>query len=138
MRCGNGCRRTESRAGGRTEGGLTTDQHFPSFRPSVFPPLSRAPHRPSLVPPAGEPGLRRQARFAHAREGIMRKILIAVIGLAAVGGCARKPETQAAVDSTSRNIQLPKPDSAVALNDRPAAPPEAPPAAAPKEATRSE
>ena len=65
----------------------------------------------------------------------MRKILIAVIGLAAIGGCARKPETQAAVDSTSRNIQLPKSDSAVALNDRPPAPPEAPPAAATKQVT---
>jgi len=67
----------------------------------------------------------------------MRKILFSVIGVAALAGCSSKPETQAAADSTSRNIQLPKADSAVALNDAPknaqpqaglAPPPKTPPA----------
>src|SRR5881296_1406066 len=134
MRCGDGCRETQ----GRNDARLTGKPNLrlcvvASLRPRPVDRLVRrtAPHSS----PADEPGPRRQARLVHAREGIMRKILIAVIGLAAIGGCARKPETQAAVDSTSRNIQLPKPDSAVALNDRPPAPPEAPPAAAAKAAT---
>src|ERR1044072_960172 len=64
--------------------------------------------------------------FVHLEEGTMRRILIAVIGVAALAGCGKKPETQAAADSASRDIQLPKPDSAVALNDKPPSPPPEP------------
>ncbi|HEV8358170.1 MAG TPA: hypothetical protein VGQ17_15570 [Gemmatimonadales bacterium] len=60
----------------------------------------------------------------------MRNFVLAVIGAAAVAGCAQKPAQQVAADSASRSIQLPKPDSAVALNDVPAAAPQQPAASA--------
>jgi len=49
----------------------------------------------------------------------MRTVLFALLGGAALGGCGRKPDSSAAADTT-RSIQLPAPDSTVALNDRPA------------------
>jgi len=80
----------------------------------------------------------------------MRRILIALAGVVAAASCARKPDTSASLDSAaSRDIQLPRPDSTVALNDRPAPvpapapatrppartpPPAAPPAASPSPA----
>ena len=65
----------------------------------------------------------------------MNKVLIALLGAATLAACAKKPGTTAAADSASgRDIQLPKPDSTVALNDRPASP--AAPAPAPAGAPR--
>lgn len=49
----------------------------------------------------------------------MRRLVFALMGAAALGGCARKPDSTAAADST-RSIQLPAPDSTLSLNDRPA------------------
>src|ERR1051325_9648414 len=150
------------RKDGRTEScrTLPPPSVFPSFRLSVLPSsvfrpsvllapcercyssrlLSGRPDSPQIRPflahekgLAGGPGI----PFAHLEEGTMRKILFSVIGVDALAGCSSKPETQAAADSTSRNIQLPKADSAVALNDAPknaqpqaglAPPPKTPPA----------
>src|SRR5262245_51421996 len=69
----------------------------------------------------------------------MKQLMIAVAAAAVLSACAKKPETQAAADSAaSRDIQLPKPDSTVALNDRPAAtPPAAPTSRAPRTGTAS-
>jgi len=80
----------------------------------------------------------------------MRRTLIVLAGAMAAASCARKPDTSASLDSAaSRDIQLPRPDSTVALNDRPAPvpapapanrppartpPPPAPPAASPSPA----
>jgi hypothetical protein len=51
----------------------------------------------------------------------MTRVLIALVGVAALAGCAKRPDTNAATDSAAaRDIQLPRPDSTVALNDRPA------------------
>ena len=57
----------------------------------------------------------------------MNRLLIALLGAATLAGCAKKPQASAAADSAAgRDIQLPKPDTTVALNDRPApAPPHA-------------
>lgn len=52
----------------------------------------------------------------------MRRILIALVGAGVLAGCGRKDDEAIAADTLSRDIQLPKPDSTVALNDVPAAP----------------
>ncbi|HEV8149213.1 MAG TPA: hypothetical protein VGP61_03420 [Gemmatimonadales bacterium] len=57
----------------------------------------------------------------------MRQVLILLAGAAALMSCARKPPGYAATDSTAaREIQLPRTDSTVALNDRPIPPEPAP------------
>jgi hypothetical protein len=65
----------------------------------------------------------------------MRKVLIAMLGAATLAGCARKPQTSAAADSTGRDIQLPRPDSTLALNDRPAPAPAPAPSGTPRKTT---
>ena len=66
----------------------------------------------------------------------MKRIMIVLAAAAALSGCAKKPETQAAADSAaSRDIQLPRPDSTVALNDRPAPVPPAAPTTPPPRRT---
>jgi hypothetical protein len=67
----------------------------------------------------------------------MKQLFIVLAAATVLSACAKKPETQAATDSAaSRDIQLPKPDSTVALNDRPAAtPPAAPTSRAPRTGT---
>lgn len=62
----------------------------------------------------------------------MRQILIALVGTVALAGCGRKPDQQAAADSASRDIQLPRPESTVAVNDQPVTPAPAPAPAAPR------
>lgn len=63
----------------------------------------------------------------------MKQVLIILVGAAALASCARKPQTYTATDSaTARQIQLPRTDSTLALNDRPIPPPE--PAPAPRRA----
>ena len=52
----------------------------------------------------------------------MRRILTVVAGAAILAGCGGGDNQQAAADSAARDIQLPAPDSTVALNDVPAAP----------------
>jgi len=52
----------------------------------------------------------------------MRRILIVLVGAGLLAGCGRKDDEAIAADTLSRDIQLPKPDSTVALNDVPAAP----------------
>jgi hypothetical protein len=52
----------------------------------------------------------------------MRRILIVLVGAGVLAGCGRKDDEAIAADTLSRDIQLPKPDSTVALNDVPAAP----------------
>ena len=52
----------------------------------------------------------------------MRRILTVFTGAAILAGCGGGDNQQAAADSLSRDIQLPAPDSTVALNDAPAAP----------------
>jgi len=52
----------------------------------------------------------------------MRRILTVFAGAAILAGCGGRGDQQAAADSLSRDIQLPAPDSTVALNDAPAAP----------------
>lgn len=52
----------------------------------------------------------------------MRRILIVLVGAGVLAGCGRKDNAAIAADTLSRDIQLPKPDSTVALNDVPAAP----------------
>jgi len=67
----------------------------------------------------------------------MNKVLIALLGAATLAGCAKKPQASAAADSAAgRDIQLPKPDTTVALNDRPAPAP-APPHASGSESRRT-
>ena len=58
----------------------------------------------------------------------MRQVLIALAGAAVLSACARKPESSAVSDTTGRSIQLPAPDSTLALNDRPAPAPAPAPA----------
>lgn len=52
----------------------------------------------------------------------MRRILIVLAGAGALAGCGRKDDAAIAADSAARDIQLPRPDSTVALSDVPAAP----------------
>src|SRR5688572_23870242 len=52
----------------------------------------------------------------------MRRILTVITGAAILAGCGGGDNQQAAADSAARDIQLPAPDSTVALNDAPAAP----------------
>ena len=52
----------------------------------------------------------------------MRRILIVLVSAGVLAGCGRKDDEAVAADTLSRDIQLPKPDSTVALNDVPAAP----------------
>ena len=52
----------------------------------------------------------------------MRRILTVFTGAAILAGCGSGDNQQAAADSVARDIQLPAPDSTVALNDVPAAP----------------
>ncbi len=52
----------------------------------------------------------------------MRRILIVLAGVGALAGCGRKDSQAIAADSASRDIQLPAPDSTVALNDVPVPP----------------
>ena len=52
----------------------------------------------------------------------MRRILTVFTGAAILAGCGGGDNQQAAADSAARDIQLPAPDSTVALNDVPAAP----------------
>ena len=52
----------------------------------------------------------------------MRRILTVVAGAAILAGCGGRDDQQVAADSLARDIQLPAPDSTVALNDVPAAP----------------
>ena len=52
----------------------------------------------------------------------MRRILIVLVSAGVLAGCGRKDDEAIAADTLSRDIQLPKPDSTVALNDVPAAP----------------
>ena len=52
----------------------------------------------------------------------MRRILIVLAGAGALAGCGRKGTQDVAADSLSRDIQLPRPDSTVVLNDVPAPP----------------
>lgn len=57
----------------------------------------------------------------------MTKALITLGAAALFASCAKKPESAAVTDSAAvRDIQLPRPDSTVALNDRPVPPPPAP------------
>ncbi len=49
----------------------------------------------------------------------MRKLYIALIGASMVAACGDKKNDQLAIDTT-RSIQIPVPDSTVALNDVPA------------------
>jgi len=50
----------------------------------------------------------------------MQKSLLAVFALAALTGCGKKDQQQAAADSLSRDLQLAPAESTTALNDRPA------------------
>ena len=52
----------------------------------------------------------------------MRRMLTAFAGAALLAGCGSKDNQEVAADSLARDIQLPAPDSTVALNDAPAAP----------------
>jgi hypothetical protein len=52
----------------------------------------------------------------------MRQISFALLGAALVAGCGDRTSDQAAIDSAARDIQIPAPDSTVALNDAPATP----------------
>ena len=52
----------------------------------------------------------------------MRRILTAVAGAAILAGCGSKDNQEVAADSLARDIQLPAPDSTLALNDVPATP----------------
>jgi hypothetical protein len=75
----------------------------------------------------------------------MRNFVIVLTGALAVAGCGQRDRQDVAADSASRDIQLPRPESTVALSDAPAAPtrtdtvylkaptpaPRRPPAAAP-------
>lgn len=63
----------------------------------------------------------------------MRTAFIAALALATLSGCGKGDQQQAAADSLSRDLQLAPAESTTALNDRPAAQPEAP-APAPKPA----
>jgi hypothetical protein len=49
----------------------------------------------------------------------MRNILIVLAGAGVLAGCGRKDNQDVAADSLSRDIQLPRPDSTVVLNDAP-------------------
>ena len=52
----------------------------------------------------------------------MRRMLTAFAGAALLAGCGGKDNQEVAADSLARDIQLPAPDSTVALNDVPATP----------------
>jgi len=49
----------------------------------------------------------------------MQKTLIALASAGLLFGCGKKDNAQLGADSASRDIQLPAPDSTVALNDAP-------------------
>lgn len=49
----------------------------------------------------------------------MRRILIVLAGAGVLAGCGSKDNQEVAADSLSRDIQLPRPDSTVVLNDAP-------------------
>jgi hypothetical protein len=52
----------------------------------------------------------------------MRNLVIVLAGALAVAGCGQRDRQDVAADSASRDIQLPRPESTVALSDAPAAP----------------
>ena len=52
----------------------------------------------------------------------MRNLVIVLAGAAALAGCGQRDRQDVAADSASRDIQLPRPESTVALSDVPAAP----------------
>jgi hypothetical protein len=65
----------------------------------------------------------------------MQKSFIAVFALAALVGCGKKDQQQAAADSLSRDLQLAPAESTTALNDRPSAQPETPAPSSPAPST---
>lgn len=64
----------------------------------------------------------------------MQKSFLAVFALAALVGCGKKDQQQAAADSLSRDLQLAPAESTTALNDRPAPEPATPAPSTPKPA----